>query len=154
MSNNVSWAGPRLLVPITVEALVVTSAGNATQFSVQPLQLNEYNKYGLINPNLFVDTGMPKTPGVYLNWALPDGMTQGVKPKNGGAVQYPFLPNRWLIIRYSPNNTAPTASWIVESDYLFSQPPTDNRPVMSPYISANENQEAQVSIIGNVYDFA
>jgi hypothetical protein len=155
MSNNVLWAGPRLLVPVTVEALVVTSASNATQFSIQALRLNQYNRFGVISPQPFVSSGKP-AQGVYLNWALPDGLTQGNKKEGMNTVDYPFLPNRWMIVRFSADNTVPRAAWIVESDYWFgaNEQPTDNRVVNSMFINADKNGDPQISIIGKAYDFA
>ncbi len=153
MSNNVLWAGPRLLVPMTVEALVVTAASNATLFSVQALHLSQYKRFGIISPQPFVNSGQP-AQGVYLNWALPDGMTQGIKKQGANNVDYPFLPNRWMIVRFSADASVPRAAWIVESDYWFgSNQPSDNRLVNSMFINADDSGNPQISIIGQAYDF-
>ncbi len=154
MSNSVLWAGPRLLVPITVEALVVTDANNATQFSIQPLQLGNYNNYGAINPNMFVSTGKP-AKGVYLNWALPDGLTHGIKQKGQSQIKYPYLPNRWMIVRFSADANVPRKAWIVESDWFSGTPGSRlATSVASKYITKDSTGAAQIYTIGQVYDFA
>jgi hypothetical protein len=94
MSNKSIWAGPRLLVPITIDALVVTRIDNGTKFSIQSLELKQkFNSFKPLSPELFFmgeqDKDLPD-PGIHLNWALPDGMTKG-KVNEDGKVEYPYL---------------------------------------------------------------
>ncbi len=62
-------------------------------------------------------------PGVHLHWALPHGLTRGVR-KPGGArhrydspVDYPAVPSRWLVRRTIGG--AGARVWLVESDFLW-----------------------------------
>lgn len=92
-----------LLVPIRLSALVVPRAGSLAE-SVQP-----------------APTGGPTAPGVYLRWNLPAGLTRGEPVPAGqpgaGGLRFPAVPDRWLVLRFSPGATAePTvAAWLVDS---------------------------------------
>ncbi|WP_460112228.1 hypothetical protein [Streptomyces platensis] len=60
--------------------------------------------------------------GVHLHWALPDGLTRGGGP--GAELDFPAVPNRWLVTRIVIEGTAPvTRSWLIESDALAADPP-------------------------------
>lgn len=152
MSNNSIWAGPRLLVPITVNGLVVTQVPNTTKFSIQSLNLKqEFEEFGPLSPRLFTPT-TAKTrpdPGVHLNWALPDGMTKG-KINKEGKVEYPYLPNRWMITRFS-TDPGKRRAWIVKSDEMSETPFPDQK--VNPQIIKDNNGVAEVKYIGHWYDF-
>jgi hypothetical protein len=69
--------------------------------------------------------GQPLTllPGVHLHWALPDALTRAIHPlgpdgrRNRGQVDFPAVPNRWLVTRRRAGVTQ--MRWIMESDYLW-----------------------------------
>ena len=87
-------AGPRLLVPIAVEALVVgANAAQTTWANITP-------NFGLMEFGLTLGADLEPAPfatsptmprGVHLRWALPDGLTHGVQ---GQAVAVAELENR------------------------------------------------------------
>jgi hypothetical protein len=130
-----------LLVPMTVEALVVNDSVRApknqietfmrTQMSYNNIQ-NGGNGQPFTNGN---DANFTKTinvppnnipssqyyNGVYLKWRLPKAFTSGTQDNVTGLTSYPLVPNRWLVIRYSGTAlTSRTATaWIVESDYAY-----------------------------------
>jgi|GEM_PF-2410226 len=141
MNNKSTWAGPRLLIPIAVDALVVTRKDNATAFSVQSLNIKEYEKFGKINPQPVGSLDFKPKVGVHLNWALPDGMTKGIVDKNG-RVNYPYVPNRWLVTRFCAADETLREAWVVESDFLSTTPV--NKDPETPYL----NSEAKVRYIG------
>ena len=124
----VPWAGPALLVPVAVDALVLTQSSYALGWSwIAP-------DYGFVqfflpaSGGLFQDS--PPSPidpsgqtgqltGVTVRWALPDGLTAGGSAdQQTGAVSFPAVPNRWLVLRRVPGSPASTAAWILASDYL------------------------------------
>ena len=145
MSNNSVWNGPRLLVPITVDALVITQIPNTATFSIKPLELANYKKFRNISPELFNGVG-ELDPGIYLNWALPDGMTKGTV-NDEGRVTYPYLPNRWMITRFGTDNRD-RAAWVVESDEL-SDSRSPGGVTGSRYIN-NKDGAPEVKFIGKV----
>ncbi|WP_299434053.1 hypothetical protein [uncultured Aquimarina sp.] len=118
-TNDILWTGPRLLIPMMVDALVRTNKGNAIAFSEDPTKFNEYKNYGRMNPDPFntVKNKPRLEPGVHLQWGLPDGLTAGVENEDG-EIQYPLVPNRWMIIRFSADDPEARQAWVVESDYL------------------------------------
>jgi len=122
-----------LIVPIIVEAFVVNDHTRRTgSFYRAEMQYNNIADPGngdLGSTDLhFIDQTNPQWSryynGVYLKWRLPDALTRGVATE-GVAPQFPCVPNRWLVVRYTPlSHGAPTA-WIIESDYIWpSNPPS------------------------------
>jgi hypothetical protein len=123
-----SWGGPALLVPVAVDALVLTQSSYALGWSWVA------NNYGLVrffqpvSGGLFQDSPpLPIDPsgntgeltGVMVRWALPDALTAGGSAdQQTGAVSFPAVPNRWLVLRRVPGSADLTTSWILASDYL------------------------------------
>jgi hypothetical protein len=115
-----------LLVPINVEAMVLNTPGvnfiraqvnydnlaSCRSPSPAPFQQDQAN---------FADS--VANHGVYLHWTLPAALRHAVQSADG-SLQFPFVPNRWLVARTYRAATAegaspPTvAAWVVESDAL------------------------------------
>lgn len=128
-STATAWTGPRLLVPISVDALLLTA-----------LSYNE--GWSWIAPNYFtVNFFLPPTPplfenvkpapmdplgnlgaastGAVLRWALPDALTAGGSADaESGLLSFAAAPNRWLILRRVNGQVNLTRQWILASDYL------------------------------------
>ena len=120
------WSGPRLLVPVTLQALVVTEDYMGVSASWSILQTNYTNlqSYKVPVDPLPCQTGQLLAPGgqagqvwtgVVLHWTLPESLRHGTQsagspPSNGGAasppggeIVYPLIPNRWLVVRTYQN---------------------------------------------------
>lgn len=135
-----------LIVPIVVEAFVVNDhtrrTGNFYRAEMQYNSIQDLASGDLGSTDLnFIDQTNPHWSqyynGVYLKWRLPDALTRGVAD-GGAAPQFPCVPNRWLVVRYTPGG-APTA-WIVVSDYWTSRlppNPTNASQIGSTYIQPN-----------------
>ncbi|MDJ1136251.1 hypothetical protein [Streptomyces iconiensis] len=116
-----------LLVPIQVDALVVTSdalaAGHFKRWRPDFRNLIDHQ-----DPEdaVLEDFTNPKWHcGMYLHWRLPESLCEG-KQQPDGSLAFPKIPNRWLVIRTSGENAAArtvSGAWVVESDYLDSQHP-------------------------------
>ena len=139
-----------LLVPMTVEALVVNDAVRAPKNQFQTFlrtQMTYTFIQGMGNGQPFTngnDTNFTKQVnvpphnvpssqyynGVYLKWRLPKAFTSGTQDNVTGMTVYPLVPNRWLIVRLSgPLTGRQATAWIVESDYVYppgTQPPQMN----------------------------
>jgi hypothetical protein len=127
------WAGPALLVPVTVDALVLTELSYDLGWSwIAP-------NYGLVRffqsqtrlfqntPPLLIDPSGNTGPltGVVIRWALPDALTAGgsADPKTG-VVLFPPVPNRWLVLRRVPGSPGAATAWVLASDYLGGHGPS------------------------------
>jgi hypothetical protein len=111
----------RVLVPVHVDALVVRSrsgrwadcrmrrpgeVGAAGDGSPRSLDLL---------PAPFADQPEAREPGVYLHWALPDGLAD-VRP-DGSTAALRALPDRWLVARIGPGGPAGRAvtAWVLDA---------------------------------------
>ena len=146
-----------LLVPMTVEALVVNDLVRApknqietfmrTQMSYNSIQ-NGGNGQPFTNGNDSNFTQQVNVPpnnvpssqyynGVYLKWRLPKAFTSGTQNNSTGVTTYPLVPNRWLVIRYNGALTSRQATaWIIESDFTY--------PVNAPPSPMNASQGASL----------
>src|SRR5436190_3228344 len=114
------WSGPRLLVPVTLQALVVNSSYMSdAEWSIAPNDYKNLANFQVpVEPSPFTlqQLFQPNAPGVawtgvILHWTLPNALTHGRQsgtaspssPVNGQEIQYPVLPNRWLVVRTCPN---------------------------------------------------
>ncbi|MFE6050036.1 discoidin domain-containing protein [Kitasatospora sp. NPDC056446] len=59
--------------------------------------------------------------GVHVQWQLPEALTEGFVDESTGRTDYPLVPNRWLVVRYSQvRGVGKAVGWVVHSDYLYS----------------------------------
>ena len=122
-----------LLVPMEVSALVVgkdaDDEGKKLHWSdLAPDYTKIWKDYALFGPDLvalFPEPGdkslAPPDAGIHLHWLLPEAFGHGIDDGQGG-VDYPDVPNRWLVRRvcYAPGtcDVRDLAGWIVESYFL------------------------------------
>ena len=124
-----------LLVPITVEALVVGEADRDGRWATAPM---DYTRWAhLLDPDpgpVVSAVGQQEGPegGVHLHWALPDALAHGFQAKKG-EVRFPCIPNRWLVVRLAPASAEEpdrleAQAWVVESDYLNEKDGSNSFP--------------------------
>lgn len=116
-----------LVVPAQIDALVINEPlHNAGQtWNQWEMSYNKLNDFLDPMPVPFTNQILsPPDIGVHVHWAVPDGLTHGVEdPAQPGEFVYPYLPNRWLVVRLMTSADAPTAppvatAWVVKSDAL------------------------------------
>jgi hypothetical protein len=131
------WPGPSLLVPMTVDCLLVGSPDRTGATWAQTGN-NYYNMWFRLLP----DTPPPLQPksdadaplaGAHLMWTLPYALRHGQQQqegKNAGGVDFPTVPNRWLVLRtqygatgdlpnLTPTGEPPTLkAWVIQSDRM------------------------------------
>ncbi|HEY1986685.1 MAG TPA: hypothetical protein VGG85_14815 [Terracidiphilus sp.] len=95
---------PRVMVPVALDALVVRPNQAAESWAdcalkPAPQQTTPVTRYDVL-PTPFAELKQPRTAGVYLHWALPDALTNGVA--DGDTALFPAAPDRWLILRMYP----------------------------------------------------
>jgi hypothetical protein len=122
-----AWPGPALLVPVGVDALVLTEAAyNAGWSWIPPDYLSAQSFTS--KSRLFQQSPPALRPapgstdsrhGVVVRWALPDALTAGgAADEQTGAVTFPPIPNRWLVARQLPGSPGTATAWVLASDYL------------------------------------
>ncbi|RAJ80361.1 hypothetical protein CLV59_105470 [Chitinophaga dinghuensis] len=125
------WPGPVVMVPVPIDILRI---GKPDVNSTTIWATNKNNYYNLWmkqipDPTPFGQGTCPDV-GVHLMWTLPYSMRQGQQSDDSADinVNFPFVPNRWLITRFrypvqdknNPNPTPPQLqATIVCSDMLF-----------------------------------
>jgi hypothetical protein len=116
-------ATPGLVVPIDVVAFCVgsTDPERTAKFAGATVNYNMFlnsSAAALMGGNVtrgFQDTMDALEPGVHLHWALPDALTRATGPD----LDFPAVPNRWLVTRIVVDGATLTpSSFIVESDTL------------------------------------
>ncbi|MEU6709131.1 hypothetical protein [Streptomyces wuyuanensis] len=121
-----------LLVPCVIQALRVDNPflntvpdDDVFRYSagIASLQSNHKLSRTLVN--------FDRSPGVYVHWHLPRALRTGRMPKPTGTatvapvldsgIDFPLVPNRWLVVRYATrvHDEKPTVTgWIIESDTI------------------------------------
>lgn len=135
-----------LLVPVSIKALVVNDAVRKGQnFQRWSMNYGNLNDFTSPEPQPFSGnandfSSNPDNNGVYLHWTLPDALRHGVEtggaraqqPASAGVIDFPLVPNRWLVVRYSGALTARKAdAWIIQSDFL--DPNEGTSPFVNPF---------------------
>ena len=100
--------------------------------------------------------------GVHLHWALPDALVQGRgDPTGNGTVEFPEVPNRWLVARIlvdaaATPPTAATKGSIVESDRAWDADFPTGRDAASrtALIASDSNAPRPYTRVGRVFDLA
>ena len=117
---------PRLLAPIDVQALAVAPHNRQQATPTEtvlpiPQQGTDAAAALPVPPDPF---GAPfdRPPGVYLHWAMPDGLTRGstAAPTTGlvpagNPLGLPPLPDRWVVVRLVTRQEQLRA-WVLEAD--------------------------------------
>lgn len=164
------WRGPRILVPVELDVLVVppeTGDQGWARVRIRPETLPGYTQQKdahngneassdageesdaqTDDPNdpkggrRPFDTFDSRTPGVYLHWSLPDGLTQGrmvsgtaeeaeatepsdiiaeqPDPEVPEDTEFPLIPDRWLVVRIYPGQTPASKrrvrAWVIQAE--------------------------------------
>jgi len=107
-----------LLVPVSLDAMVVTTQANALPFrrwaprfaNLAQFQSPEPSPFGILSGSNFAED--PRNVGVHLMWTLP----RALRTSAGDPPVFPLVPNRWLVVRRHGGDTRTATAWVVESD--------------------------------------
>jgi len=138
------WPGPRLLVPMAMDVLLVGSLDRrsdtkwaATRNSYEQLYFGENG-----TPDPFTPKAVPAV-GAHLLWTLPFRLRQGAQlpaeAPGAGGVRFPAVPNRWVVLRVEYRDGCPdpelTAA-VLESDHV--SPFVDGEPEYPDFDDARQ----------------
>lgn len=121
------WPGPRVLVPIHCDVLLIGEKEQAPSNTWVATQAN-YAHLVQGKEHVAAPPFLEKEPpelGAHLMWTLPAAMRQGHQNEDTNALEFPFVPNRWLVLKYTyaKGETTPSVSAVViESDHLTPAP--------------------------------
>ena len=112
---------PRVMVPVHLEALPVRAAGGSWAdcgMLTPQTGASGISRSSLLPPP-FQNLAGGRPPGVYLHWALPDGLTAGAAGSDASAPKFQAIPNRWLVLRLSTSPSSPSRrsarGWVLRS---------------------------------------
>jgi hypothetical protein len=118
--DNPLWAGPRLLVPVYLEALMTGQKNQQGDWAAVTVQYDQLGlRGGQPQPSAF-EVGTAPATGIQLSWTVPAALRHGQVDQQG-RVAFPWLPNRWLVTRSfvaAPGAVPAITAWVLESDYL------------------------------------
>jgi IPT/TIG domain len=156
----------RVMVPLHLDALAVRTPGGqwADCGMKAPAVGSKGNTRSSLLPAPFQN--LPdgaRPPGVYLHWALPDGLTAGVAGADTSSATFPAIPNRWLVVRISSSVNNPArravAGWVlragdqnptaVDLDSFIENPVTTGQ-VLQPLTALGHGDPAWAAYYDNV----
>lgn len=109
-----------VLVPMETQAVVVNDKVlSGVAFVNGTYDYENVPRFQTPAPRPFDDVGTPATRGVHLLWEMPAAFRQGRKTSE--TIEYPLVPNRWMVVRYWPGQTPgdrQMKAWVLLSDYL------------------------------------
>ena len=164
MENNA--ARPYLLIPMNIAALVIGKSAPEIQWvNLKPeFRYVYYNRFlgRHLEPEPCDSTTstLYPGPGIYLHWALPDGLTHGLAGEDGGQPEFPLIPNRWLILRLwdsgGPNGEMDlkTKVWVLESDTITDDENAAVWPNMRSTDPDPENEKDYYVFVGKQFELA
>lgn len=118
--DNPLWPGPRMLVPTTLECLLI---GQPNQNGTWADLNIDYRKLaGAFDPEskAFQPSAVPPETGAHLQITLPSGFRHGTQLPDG-TVQFPAIPNRWLFVRsvtQTPGTAPVLTATVLQSDFV------------------------------------
>ena len=119
--NNPTWAGPSLLTPLYLEALMIGQKNQEGDWAAVAV---DYSVLGLRGgqpqPTPFQIAKTKPPTGIHLLWTAPAALRNG-QMDDLGQLQLPLLPNRWLVTRsfiQKEGDTPIYTAWVLQSDFL------------------------------------
>ncbi|MEM7156262.1 MAG: hypothetical protein AAF799_25640 [Myxococcota bacterium] len=112
---------PQLVVPVNLDVLLVNQQLTTRDGHLRWWQFNYIALKNWLSPEPTAgdrDSGVNQ-PGAYLHWSLPRSLRQGTQDRKDTSINYPLVPNRWLVVRVSGTTTRTATAWVVESDCPF-----------------------------------
>ncbi len=147
-----AWPGPCLMVPVTVDVLLMGDVDKQAETTWAVTRTSYYNlAYGQLPTSAppFAERTMAAKPGpgAHLLWTLPYGLRHGAQSADGSSVDFPAVPDRWLVTRIAwPAGGKPPqfAAVVVQSDLLSSLGDVPDQVTQFPDPGGAEGPVAQI----------
>lgn len=113
----------RLLVPIHVDALIVSTDGEvAADCRMRTPEEGGSQRSVDLLPPPFTDSKEARPRGIHVHWAMPDGLAS--LSARGGSPSPPALPDRWLVARASPGSgeRRRITAWVLDARSATATP--------------------------------
>lgn len=134
------WPGPQLLVPMATDILLVGNPDqNTTYASTKNSYYDLYMTPGAVLPSPFSTSNL--ATGAHIMWSLPYSLRQGSQTDSQTEVNFPLVPNRWLVTRFKYPSAAAgeggaitppeVTACVVQSDTLYDI--SDNPTIHNQY---------------------
>ena len=130
-------SNPGLVVPVDVVAFCVSAAdardtAGTNSFAGATVDYRlQTNSTIAAYLGTNISRGLDTSPlnaleaGVHIHWALPDALTNAAVDEQTTTIDFPAVPNRWLVTRVVVDGATPSlTSWVVESDALSASSPS------------------------------
>lgn len=146
-----------LLVPVYVDAWSVSSSNQQVTVAYPSVSggggasnLNYANLQEFKSPVQFpFGTSAGHTyAGIHIQWALPDALTHGLDTNGDGFVDFPPVPNRWMVARF----LALSQQWtlqkvtVIQSDYVDTSGQSGTTPFLDPSQATTPGNVNQANI--------
>ncbi|MFZ7092724.1 hypothetical protein [Primorskyibacter sp. 2E233] len=128
--DNPLWPGPRLLVPITLECLLIGQPNQTGDWADLGIDYRQLASAGDPEAKAFAPRSTPPETGAHLQVTLPSGFRNGTQLPDG-SVKFPAIPNRWLFLRFvttTPGTAPVLTATVLQSDYLNDQDGANSYP--------------------------
>lgn len=131
---------PSLIVPVELDVLVFNEGvknrdGDAAWWQYNYKALEDFHSP---EPPAFGNRSAAPQTGVYLHWSLPQALRHGQQDATGdGAITYPMVPNRWLVVRTQGDVARTSTAWVIESDCPLTPAVTTQMPQVTPGQTSN-----------------
>ncbi|HEX3681694.1 MAG TPA: hypothetical protein VHU83_04060 [Bryobacteraceae bacterium] len=122
-----------LAVPIHLDALYVKEPSRVAAPMADFTRLPFFDGDRDVNPQAawlgetaarrpFTDDAFDLKKGIHLHWRFPKGLSTGIQLADG-RIQFPHLPDRWIVTRGRDTNGTRTIEerWVVDSSYLHPE---------------------------------
>ncbi|HEX6099228.1 MAG TPA: hypothetical protein VF432_23140 [Thermoanaerobaculia bacterium] len=119
--DNPLWAGPVLLTPVTLDALLVGTPNRSSKWAKVAMDYTRLAGGADPAPSAFEDGPAPEV-GIHLQWTLPAALRHAAQLTDESPdVTFPPVPDRWMITRFyraNPNDKPDVVAWVLQSDFL------------------------------------
>ncbi|MEE1827707.1 discoidin domain-containing protein [Streptomyces sp. BE20] len=81
--------------------------------------------------------------GIHVQWQLPEALTTGAIDPATGVSTFPWVPNRWLVVRYAQvRGELKAAGFLIHSDYLEKADGGPEESAFTPFVDPASPKEA------------